>query len=248
MKKLLSLAASLAICVSGMTAIVSNAEYTGTFGSSFVLVNDDDVYHYEPFDTWNDFLGLTSESDYYMYRCSDSKIDSLVCCLKKNVSPDDPFNFAGIWAYFESYTFKSEDEAAMLKDYLAENYPDFTATINATNPERFDVNISGEAYENLSREQKFTIAKDIRENTGFIPNIVMQDNTAKTGDVYSIGDTDMNSEVSINDAAQIMSFVTNKEQYPLSEMSQIVGDVYNTGDGINNMDALQIQRILANVD
>ena len=40
----------------------------------------------------------------------------------------------------------------------------------------------------------------------------------------------------------------NKEQYPLSEMSQAVGDIYNTGDGINNMDALQIQRILANVE
>ena len=59
------------------------------------------------------------------------------------------------------------------------------------------------------------------------------------------GDADCNGVVNINDAAVIMSYVSNKEANPLTPQGLANGDVYQNGDGISNMDALSIQKKLA---
>lgn len=59
------------------------------------------------------------------------------------------------------------------------------------------------------------------------------------------GDANLDGEVGISDAVTIMSFVTNSKEYSLVSEAQTNADVYNTGDGINNMDALSVQKFMA---
>lgn len=65
-------------------------------------------------------------------------------------------------------------------------------------------------------------------------------------DIY-YGDADCNGEVNINDAVVIMSYTTNSSKYSISTQGQDNGDVYARGDGISNMDALSIQKKLAEI-
>ncbi len=59
------------------------------------------------------------------------------------------------------------------------------------------------------------------------------------------GDTDLNGVVELNDAVMIMSSIADPENYVLTEQQILSGDVYQCGDGISNMDALAIQKYLA---
>lgn len=61
-----------------------------------------------------------------------------------------------------------------------------------------------------------------------------------------LGDADLNGEVEISDAVKIMSYCTNSVQYPLDAQAMDNADVYSRGDGISNMDALSVQKLLAN--
>ncbi|MBQ8296147.1 MAG: glycoside hydrolase family 9 protein [Ruminococcus sp.] len=59
------------------------------------------------------------------------------------------------------------------------------------------------------------------------------------------GDANLSGEVEISDAVKIMSNVTDKAKYPLTDEETNCADVYQRGDGISNMDALAIQKKLA---
>lgn len=61
------------------------------------------------------------------------------------------------------------------------------------------------------------------------------------------GDTDGNGKVEIADAVAVMSYVANKAVYPLDEEQLDRADVSTRGDGISNLDALSIQKHLAQV-
>lgn len=93
----------------------------------------------------------------------------------------------------------------------------------------------------IQRLNGFVLEPEGSSNTKFV-KIGMAD---ASGNIY--GDADENGNVDITDAVKIMSFVTNFESYALSEIGQQLADVYNTGDGISNMDALEIQKYLANI-
>lgn len=67
--------------------------------------------------------------------------------------------------------------------------------------------------------------------------------TESVGKVY--GDADLSGNLEINDAARIMSYVSNSEKYPLSAEALDLVDVYQRGDGVSNMDALAVQKKLA---
>lgn len=58
MKKLLSLAMSLGICVSGMTGLTSNA-VIHSVGGWYVILNGDIPNYLQPCDEWNEYLDLT---------------------------------------------------------------------------------------------------------------------------------------------------------------------------------------------
>lgn len=59
------------------------------------------------------------------------------------------------------------------------------------------------------------------------------------------GDSNLSGDVEISDAAKIMSFVSNAEKYPLTDQGYANSDVYQRGDGVNNMDALAVRKKLA---
>ncbi len=59
------------------------------------------------------------------------------------------------------------------------------------------------------------------------------------------GDTDGNGVVELNDAVMIMSSIADPDNYALTADQIARGDVYQHGDGISNMDALSIQKYLA---
>ncbi len=60
-----------------------------------------------------------------------------------------------------------------------------------------------------------------------------------------MGDADENGLVELNDAVLIMSNIVDPEAYPISAQGQLNADVYQNGDGLSNMDALSIQKYLA---
>jgi len=59
------------------------------------------------------------------------------------------------------------------------------------------------------------------------------------------GDANLNGDLEISDAAKIMSFASNPQKYPLTDQQLDICDVYQRGDGINNMDALSVRKKLA---
>ncbi|MBQ8297662.1 MAG: hypothetical protein IJX77_07765, partial [Ruminococcus sp.] len=59
------------------------------------------------------------------------------------------------------------------------------------------------------------------------------------------GDADLSGDVNINDAVKIMSYVTDSAKYPMTEAEINSADVYQRGDGLSNMDALAVQKKLA---
>jgi hypothetical protein len=82
----------------------------------------------------------------------------------------------------------------------------------------------------------------IAKLSGKILSIVITVNEAQ---VY--GDADLNGEVTINDAVNVMSAVANPEKYSLTAQGADNADVNSRGDGISNMDALAIQKYCAQV-
>jgi mannan endo-1,4-beta-mannosidase len=68
---------------------------------------------------------------------------------------------------------------------------------------------------------------------------------ATSGNDALYGDADLDGTVSISDAVRIMSYDNNSAKYPLSDEALNNADVYMRGDGVNNMDALSVQKYSA---
>ncbi|MCC8135750.1 MAG: glycoside hydrolase family 9 protein [Ruminococcus sp.] len=60
------------------------------------------------------------------------------------------------------------------------------------------------------------------------------------------GDANVDGKIDISDAVAIMSYASNSEKYPISDQGLLNADVNENGNGISNMDALAIQKLLAN--
>lgn len=58
------------------------------------------------------------------------------------------------------------------------------------------------------------------------------------------GDANRDEVVNISDAVAILSYVNNNEKYTLTAQGLINSDVNQTGDGLSNMDALDVQKYL----
>lgn len=66
--------------------------------------------------------------------------------------------------------------------------------------------------------------------------------TSITMDATLLGDVNLDGVVNNSDAELIMKHVSNAYAYPLNDKQKDAADVYSRGDGINNMDALTIQK------
>ena len=58
------------------------------------------------------------------------------------------------------------------------------------------------------------------------------------------GDANCDGEISMADAVLIMQTLANPDKYKMTEQGRNNADIYGNGDGITNMDALHIQKIL----
>ncbi|MCC8135860.1 MAG: 1,4-beta-glucanase [Ruminococcus sp.] len=75
-----------------------------------------------------------------------------------------------------------------------------------------------------------------------------QDDTTSTTESDILwGDADCSGTVTISDSVAILSYITNNEKYPLTEQGLLNADVYFNGDGLSNMDALAVQKLLSGV-
>ncbi|MBQ8297088.1 MAG: RICIN domain-containing protein [Ruminococcus sp.] len=70
-----------------------------------------------------------------------------------------------------------------------------------------------------------------------------RESTRKT--ISMAGDADCSETLDINDAVKVMSYVTNSADYPIDNRGRKNSDVYQRGDGLSNMDALEIQKAIA---
>ena len=266
LKKLIAVLSSALICGLSITPILSNG-----VNIDFKYYFSNDGYLYV---TGDNLTGTDYET---VYRCETSaKLteyfgENPTFYMSTNPNPNGNYNI-----YFYEYgslckaaygpgryRLSSASDAKKLYEYLSSNYPDIQMFAETKDQDRqlltdlaqIEEYLAENSYillyleygSDITGNEKVEIMFDIYNNTG-LRIYRLQPNSPSPSTALSAGDADMDGNVTISDAVQIMSFVTNCEMYPLSEMSQIVGDVYNTGDGINNMDALQIQRMLANID
>ena len=266
LKKLIAVLSSALICGLSVTPILSNG-----INQDLKYYFSDDGYLYVTGDN-------IANVDYELvYRCESSpelteyfgENPPFYMATNPNQNGNYNFYFLQYGSLFKAaygpgrYKLESASDAKKLYEYLSSNYPDIQMFAETKDQDRqpltdlaqIDEYFAENSYillyleygSDITGKEKVEIMFDIYNNTG-LRIYRLQPNSPSPSTALSAGDADLDGNVTISDAAQIMSFVTNYEKYPLSEMSQIVGDVYNTGDGINNMDALQIQRMLANLE
>ncbi len=76
------------------------------------------------------------------------------------------------------------------------------------------------------------------------------ENTTKPSDTENdikYGDTNCDGKVEIADATLILQFLTNKDEYHLTDQGMINADCSNVGDGVTATDALAIQKLDAGI-
>lgn len=67
--------------------------------------------------------------------------------------------------------------------------------------------------------------------------------TVSTSEEIRYGDSNCDGKVEIADATLILQFLTNKDEYELTEQGMRNADCSNPGDGVTGMDALAIQKL-----
>ncbi len=60
----------------------------------------------------------------------------------------------------------------------------------------------------------------------------------------SYGDLNNNGSIDMSDAVALMANVSNPEEYPLTDLQLLLGDVYQQGDGVGINDAVSVQKYL----
>lgn len=99
-----------------------------------------------------------------------------------------------------------------------------------------------------TKKPSTTVTTTEQQPTTSTTTSVTEPPTLEGGDeTVNYGDADENGDVNVTDAVRILSYVTNSNSYPLGPKGLNNADVYSRGDGISNLDALAIQRLIANI-
>jgi hypothetical protein len=92
-----------------------------------------------------------------------------------------------------------------------------------------------------------TTAATTEKPTAAATTVTTAATTSSNEDDFLWGDANLDKEVNISDSVKIMSYDNNSEKYPIDEEALPYCDVYSNGDGINNMDALSVQKYSAQI-
>ncbi|MDE6774905.1 MAG: leucine-rich repeat protein [Ruminococcus sp.] len=108
------------------------------------------------------------------------------------------------------------------------------------------------AFQNCWSLKKITLPEHFRERTeklnfynSDIEIIFTPENSVKIMSATLAGDSNCDGELTVADATLILQYLGNSDKYRLSEQGAVNADIAGENDGISALDALQIQKILA---
>lgn len=135
-----------------------------------------------------------------------------------------------------------EEKRAALQNYIEENNYDWTVR-DVSNENALTVVPNYEATVEEQMEMVNKIYGDLGYSITWI-TLCSDGQVSDKVDVLNSIDGDANNDgtVSLADVITIMQSVGNLDEYSLDPQQKFNADVYGSGDGITNMDALTIQR------
>ncbi|MBQ8296726.1 MAG: lysophospholipase [Ruminococcus sp.] len=187
----------------------------------------------------NDSWGNQTGAQKY-YENTAYMIEAVIEAGKIPVVPKIPYaSETGVNTYLDEYN-------AMI-DKIYEDYPqvvkgpDFDALFRE-NPDY----LSGDGVH--PNEQGYAAMRQLWAETMYTNVYTASDEPSSEttgGESIIYGDADLSGELGIADAVRIMSYVTDNAAYSMTESEINCADVYQRGDGISNLDALAVQKRLA---
>ncbi len=146
--------------------------------------------------------------------------------------------------YISQYNYYSTDTINTLKSYIDEKGLD--VELNTDNPYNNDPYPCALITDNLTLEEAVKLYNDIYNDLGLKPEAWYQDSMASSAPLNLCkidGDSNTDGELGMADATLILQYLTNKDEYDLTEQGAYNADLDK--DGITASDALVIQQMLA---
>ncbi len=185
----------------------------------------------------NDAWGNQTGADAY-YENTVYMVEAILAAGKTPVVPKIPYaTETGVNSYLDEYNAKIDqlyiEYPEVIKgpdfDELFRNNPDLLSG-DGVHPNDNGYDQMRQLWAETMYENVYTAAD--QPSTGDVPDILY-------------GDADLNGEIAINDVVKIMAHVTNMAGNPMTEDELRAADVYQCGDGLSNMDALAVQKKIA---
>lgn len=141
--------------------------------------------------------------------------------------------------------------ADMVMDYLKNNDISDIMIDNSLTENKY--NTSKDLYlkfpDSLSRDEKMAVAEKIFNETGAYPDateLTSANNVSAEIKLLDFidGDANNNGKLELSDAIMVMQAVGNPDEFVLDVQQKFNADISGNGDGVTNMDALEIQQRL----
>ena len=158
-----------------------------------------------------------------------------------------------------AYDTTVENRAEVLQQYIDDNNLDFTVVTYDYEPDsRYYKNYIGcylKPNYDIGFEEHLEVAKKIKNDLGYtymgtpdyVPDIGVSVRIPDIDVCNSIdGDSNGDGELTVADATLILQYVGNSDKYKISPQGEFNADIVGDGDGVSALDALEIQKILAN--
>ncbi|MDE6775932.1 MAG: dockerin type I repeat-containing protein [Ruminococcus sp.] len=173
------------------------------------------------------------------------------------------------WFYLEERSFPpsitsyaydqtKENKAEVLQQYIDDNNLDFTVVTYdyESDLHYYDDYIGCYLKPNydIGFEEHLEIAKRIKNDLGYTyrGDVVVVPDSDESLRIQNIdvcnsidGDSNDDGELTVADATLILQNIGNSDKYKLSPQGEFNADITGDGDGISALDALEIQKILA---
>ena len=155
--------------------------------------------------------------------------------------------------YFNSpLTYNMEDDE--FAEYVEKNYSNAEVVIISEDEKASDM-VMGHPYIKLADDASITdyldIAWEIYNDLKITPCgfTLCSFDAEKYIDIdvdnYVDGDANCDGEYTIADSTAILQHLGNEDKYGLSLQGEFNADIYNVGDGVTPMDALEVQKAMA---
>lgn len=239
----------------------TDLKYTAEKRVLYGLVEED--YEYEIYTYGQGTLG---ESEYSV-KLDDAK---KICKILKEKNLISGFKYVNrnqihyLDAWYMDYPLTSRfvqksdlEKYYSIQDDFAKNFPDYEMKIEEGEYENAVVQFIP-PNENASVEEIMEFSAKINEAYGekicggtfFSPtSLGTSDSLGSSIDMYNavLGDANCDGFVTIADSTLILQSLTNHDEYSLSEQGRYNADVIGDLDGVTALDALEIQKLDANV-